>query len=220
MFVLIMLHVPIGVAMGAGGPDRLRHPVRVSALAMSLFGTEPIGILANPDLAVMPLFLLMGSLASRQRAVWRHLQAGLCAGRASARRARLRDHCRLRGIRRGVRLVAGDGRDHGAHRASGNADRAAIRRSIASGCIAAGGTLGMLIPPSIIIVIYGFIAREFVITLFIAALIPAVIAVTRLHPDHPTVWSKSIPPGARRPAPTRGASAAQRRACNPGAPCC
>src|SRR5690606_24227610 len=48
---------------------------------------------------------------------------------------------------------------------------------IATGCIAAGGTLGMLIPPSIIMVIYAVIAREFVITLFIAALIPAVIAV-------------------------------------------
>src|SRR5690606_1588384 len=48
---------------------------------------------------------------------------------------------------------------------------------LASGSIAAGGTLGMIIPPSIVMVIYSFIAREFVITLFIAALIPAVIAV-------------------------------------------
>ena len=65
--------------------------------------------------------------------------------------------------------------------------------TLASGSVAAGGTLGMLIPPSVIMVIYAFLAEQFVITLFIAALIPALIAVAlhfvaiaiylRVHPE-------------------------------------
>ena len=51
---------------------------------------------------------------------------------------------------------------------------------LATGSIAAGGTLGMLIPPSIILVLYGVLTEQFVKTLFVAALIPAVLAVA-LH---------------------------------------
>src|SRR5690606_31125033 len=51
---------------------------------------------------------------------------------------------------------------------------------LATGSIAAGGTLGILIPPSIIMVLYGVLTEQFVLTLFIAAVIPGVIAVS-LH---------------------------------------
>jgi tripartite ATP-independent transporter DctM subunit len=176
MFVLILLHVPIGVAMGLAGL------VGFGILSgfgpgLSLFGTEPIGILANPDLAVVPLFLLMGSLAA---------VSGLSGDIYKLVYA-------LVGHRPGglaYATIAGCA-GFGAVCGSSPATAAAMGRialpemrsrgystQIASGCIAAGGTLGMLIPPSIIIVIYAFIAREFVITLFIAALVPAVIAVT------------------------------------------
>ena len=50
-------------------------------------------------------------------------------------------------------------------------------QTLATGSIAAGGTLGMLIPPSVIMVIYAFLAEQFVITLFVAALVPGIIAV-------------------------------------------
>ena len=50
-------------------------------------------------------------------------------------------------------------------------------QQLATGSIAAGGTLGMLIPPSVIMVIYAFLTEQFVITLFVASLIPAIIAV-------------------------------------------
>jgi tripartite ATP-independent transporter DctM subunit len=64
----------------------------------------------------------------------------------------------------------------------------------AAGTIAAGGTLGILIPPSIVMIVYAVMTEQFIITLFAAALIPAVIAVgfqfvavfiyTRQHPSH------------------------------------
>ena len=49
--------------------------------------------------------------------------------------------------------------------------------SFASGSIASGGTLGMLIPPSVIMVLYGILTEQFVIALFAAAILPGLIAV-------------------------------------------
>lgn len=175
MFVLIILHVPIGVAMGLAGLIGFGI-LSGFGPSLSLFGTEPVGILANPDLAVVPLFLLMGSLAA---------VSGLSSDIYKLVYAWV-------GHRRGglaYATIAGCA-GFGAVCGSSPATAATMGRialpemlqrgyspKIATGCIASGGTLGMLIPPSIIIVIYAFIAREFVITLFIAALIPAVIAV-------------------------------------------
>jgi tripartite ATP-independent transporter DctM subunit len=50
----------------------------------------------------------------------------------------------------------------------------------AAGTVASGGTLGILIPPSSIMVIYAVLSQELIITLYIAALVPALIAIT-LH---------------------------------------
>jgi tripartite ATP-independent transporter DctM subunit len=49
--------------------------------------------------------------------------------------------------------------------------------SLAAGCIAAGGTLGSLVPPSVILVIYAVASQEFIIELFIAAIIPSVLSI-------------------------------------------
>ena len=46
-----------------------------------------------------------------------------------------------------------------------------------TGCVAAAGKCGTLVPPSIILVIYAVLAEEFIIKLFIAAIIPAVLTI-------------------------------------------
>ena len=73
--------------------------------------------------------------------------------------------------------------------------------SLSSGSIAAGGTLGILIPPSVIIVLYAVLSETFILTLFTAALIPAIIAVigymaairiyVALYPDAGPAGSRS-----------------------------
>lgn len=65
--------------------------------------------------------------------------------------------------------------------------------SLATGCIVAGGTLGILVPPSVIMVLYAILTEQSVVALFIAAILPGVLAVcrhfiaisiyTRLYPD-------------------------------------
>jgi len=49
--------------------------------------------------------------------------------------------------------------------------------TLSTGSIAAGGTLGMLIPPSIVVIIYGILTEEFIIALFAAAIIPGILSV-------------------------------------------
>ncbi len=175
MFVLIALHVPIGVAIGAAGV------VGFGILggwgpAFSLIGTEYITVFTNAELAVIPLFLLMGSFAG---------VSGLSSDIYKLAYAFV-------GHRRGGLALAtiGGCAGFGAVCGSSLATAATMGRvalpemlgrgysqTLATGSIAAGGTLGMLIPPSVIMVIYAFLTEQFVITLFVAALIPGLIAV-------------------------------------------
>lgn len=175
MFVLIALHVPIGVAIGVAGVAGFGF-LGGWKPAFSLIGTEYITVFTNAELAVIPLFLLMGSFAG---------VSGLSS-----------DIYRLAyafiGHRRGGLAMAtiGGCAGFGAVCGSSLATAATMGRvalpemlergyspTLASGSVAAGGTLGMLIPPSVVMVIYAFLTEQFVITLFVAALIPGLIAV-------------------------------------------
>ena len=175
MFVLIALHVPIGVAIGIAGVVGFGF-LGGWGPAFSLIGTEYITVFTNAELAVIPLFLLMGSFAG---------VSGLSS-----------DIYRLAyafiGHRKGGLALAtiGGCAGFGAVCGSSLATAATMGRvalpemlqrnyskTLASGSIAAGGTLGMLIPPSVIMVIYAFLTEQFVITLFVAALIPGLIAI-------------------------------------------
>ena len=50
-------------------------------------------------------------------------------------------------------------------------------RSVAAGSIAAGGTLGMIIPPSLVLILYGVLTENSIIALFLAAIVPGCLAV-------------------------------------------
>ena len=64
---------------------------------------------------------------------------------------------------------------------------------LSTGCVAAGGTLGILIPPSVILVIYAILTEQNIAKLFLAAFVPGLLAAlgyiltisiyVRLHPD-------------------------------------
>ena len=191
IFVLIALHVPIGVAMAMAGLVSFAA-LQSLGIGVTLFGSEPAGVMANLDIGVIPLFLLMGGFSSA---------AGLSADIYRLAFA-------LVGHYRGGLAMAtiGGCAGFGAVCGSSVATVATMTRvalpemlerqyspKLATGCIAAGGTLGMLIPPSIIMVLYGFLTEQFVIALFIAAIVPGLITVVlysvaiaiyvRLHPE-------------------------------------
>ena len=175
MFVLIALQVPIGVAMGLAGFVSIWSIVGFEA-AFTLFSTEPSSVMTSADFAVVPLFLLMGSFAGA---------AGLSSDIYRVAYAFL-------GHRRGGLALAtiGGCAGFGAVCGSSIATAATMARialpemlerryhpSLATGCIAAGGTLGILIPPSVIMVLYAILTEQFVVALFVAAILPGILAV-------------------------------------------
>lgn len=175
MFILILMHVPIGVSMGAIGFIGVAIFSGFKP-ALAAIAAETVTAISSVDLAVIPLFLLMGNFASA---------AGISTDMYNLANGLLG---RFRG---GIAMatVGGCGL-FGAVCGSSFATTATfgrvalpemIRRdyapSLATGCIAAGGTLGSLVPPSIILVIYAIMAEQSIIELFIAAIVPAVITI-------------------------------------------
>jgi tripartite ATP-independent transporter DctM subunit len=175
MLLLVVLHVPLGIAMAFVGVGGFGLVVGWEP-AFSLLASEPASTLTNLNLAVIPLFMLMGNLAA---------SAGLANDVYNIAHAFL-------GHRRGglaTATVIGCG-GFGAVCGSGVATTATFGRvalpemlergyapSLASGAIAAGGTLGIIVPPSAIMILYAILTEQFVVELFTAALIPAVMAI-------------------------------------------
>jgi TRAP-type C4-dicarboxylate transport system permease large subunit len=175
MFVLIFLHVPVGIAMGVAGV------VGFALLggfwpALAMMATEASSTFSSLDLATIPLFVLMGSFA----------------GAAGLSEDLYRLAYALVGHRRGGLAMAtvGGCAGFGAVCGSSVATAATFGRAslpsmigrdyapgFAAGTVAAGGTLGILIPPSSIMVIYAVLAQELIITLYVAALLPALLAL-------------------------------------------
>lgn len=204
MFVLILLQVPIGISMMATGIVGFGL-IAGFGPALSILATEPASNIASTDLAVVPLFLLMGSFASA---------GGLSADIYNVAYA-------MMGHRRGglaYATVGGCGL-FGAICGSSPATAATFGRvalpemlkrgyapSFAAGTIAAGGTLGSIVPPSVIMIIYAVVAEQFILALFVAAIIPAIIAIAfhmiaawtyiRINPE-------AGPAGPRLPWPER-----------------
>jgi C4-dicarboxylate transporter, DctM subunit len=174
MLGLMVLRAPIGFAMflvGAVGYSYLSSP-------MAFFGymkTNAYHQFANYTLSVIPLFILMGALAER---------AGIAAALFKAAEGALG---RFRG---GLAMaVIGACTAFGAICGSSVATTATFGRAalpellkykydggFATGTIAVGGTLGILIPPSVILVVYAITTEQNIAKLFQAALIPGLLA--------------------------------------------
>jgi C4-dicarboxylate transporter DctM subunit len=175
LFVLILLQVPIGFAMMVVGVAGFALQSGWQP-ALTLLSSEPSGVLANVDLAAVPLFLLMGTFAS---------VAGFSSDIYRAAAA-------LLGHRRGGLAYAtiGGCAAFGAVCGSSTATAAMFSRAalpemlrhgyssgFSAGTIAAGGTLKCLIPPSIVMILYCIVAKTYVLDLFLAAVLPALLAV-------------------------------------------
>ncbi|WP_121066241.1 TRAP transporter large permease [Chachezhania antarctica] len=176
MLLLIAFHVPIGIAMALAGVVGFYVLTGNLFAAISMFGTETAGAIASPELIIIPMFLLMGSFAGA---------SGLAGDLYRLANA-------LIGHRKGglaIATVAGCG-GFGAACGSSIATTATMARialpemerrnyaqSLSAGSIAAGGTLGSLIPPSSIMLIYAFLTEQFVVELFIAGILPGLLTI-------------------------------------------
>lgn len=173
LLVLIGLRVPIGLALGAVSLIGLMM-VRSTEAALGIFSDLPFEFGANWSLSAVPMFLLMGSVA---------FHTGLTGSLFKA--ARLW----LSGLPGGL-AVATNFASAGFAAASGSslATAAAMGRlaipemlkmrydpALATGVVAAAGTLGSLIPPSILFVLYGWFTETSIGALLLAGLLPGLL---------------------------------------------
>ena len=173
MFVLALLRVPIAFSMAIVGVVGIGL-MRSWPAAFSSTATEILDI-AKYTLAVLPLFVLMGNFVTR----------------AGMSQELYRSAYTFVGHRRGglamstILACAGFGAICGssiattatmARVAMPEMRRFRYRESFAAGAIAAGGTLGILIPPSVIMVIYGIMTEQSIGALFAAGIVPGLLA--------------------------------------------
>ncbi|MBI3372983.1 MAG: TRAP transporter large permease [Betaproteobacteria bacterium] len=173
MLALMFIGVPIGAAMGAVGFLGFAS-VNGWNSALNMLGLAPYSAVASYVLSVVPLFVLMGHLAN---------EAGIGQELYSTANTWL-------GHRRGGLAMATVAACAGFAAISGSSVATAatmttvalpeMRRmgydpSLSTGSVAAGGTLGILIPPSVIFLIYGFMAEQSIGKLFLAGILPGIL---------------------------------------------
>jgi len=205
IIALVLLRVPIGLALAAVAILGLYLLVGFD-IALSMLRILPFDFVSNWDLSAIPMFLLMGAIAHQSgmtarlfeaaRLWFGRLPGGLavatnfaCAGFAAASGSSLATAMAI------GRITIPEMRRHG------------YDPGLATGVVACAGTLGILIPPSIIMVIYGIFVEASVAQLFIAGVIPGLLtaavyagqimirclwnpALAPVLDEHPTVAQK------------------------------
>ncbi|PWK60796.1 TRAP transporter large permease [Aminobacter sp. AP02] len=175
MLLLCALRVPIGLAMGSAGMVGFGL-LTGFAPAFKLVSHSVITTFSDYTMGLIPLFVLMGAVvvASGISAnMFRAAQAwfgGFRGGLATATIAACGGFAAICGSSAATaatmtRIGLPEMRKYG------YSDR------LATGVIAAGGTLGILIPPSIALAIYGLITQQSIGLLFMAAIVPGLFAV-------------------------------------------
>lgn len=205
LLFLMSIRVPIALAMilcGATG----YYLISGMPSLLGYLGTAPVAKFSSYDLSVVPLFLLMGELATRSgitselfRAcnTWVGRQKG---GLAIASVA----GCAAFGAICGSSLATAS--------TMGKVALPEMKRlkysgSLSAGALAAGGTLGILIPPSMVLIIFAVLTEQNITKMFMAAFIPGILAAlgyiaaiaiyVRLYPEsgprgEKTSWSQKL----------------------------
>ena len=172
---LVFIRMPIALAMIGVGVAGSWMVIGTPMMTLNQLKTLTYGTFSNYSFSIIPLFLLMGQFATL---------SGMSAALFRAAEGFL-------GHRKGgvamsaVGACAGFGAICGSSLATaatmGQVALPELKRygypgSLATGALAAGGTLGILIPPSVILVIYAILAEQNIEKLFVAALIPGILA--------------------------------------------
>jgi tripartite ATP-independent transporter DctM subunit len=174
MLLLIAVRMPIGLSMLVVGALGFVHLSSWGAF-FAYMKTNTYHQFANYTLSVIPLFILMGALAERSGLS----QALFRAAEAFA--GRLRGGLAMAVIWACTAFGAICGSSVATTATFGRAALPELQRykydgGFATGTIAVGGTLGILIPPSVILVVYAITTEQNIAKLFKAALIPGLIA--------------------------------------------
>src|ERR1700753_3221915 len=176
LFVLMLLRVPVGMAMGLVGVSGFAYLVNGDA-ALKIIGHTSMRTVTDYTFGVIPMFLLMGAFVTNSgmsRELFRaansfvgHFRGGLgiativaCGGAAAISGSSVATAATFSTV------------------AYPEMRRFKYPQSFATGVIAAGGTLGAMFPPSIVLAGYGLITPQDIGKLFMAGILPGLLAVS------------------------------------------
>jgi tripartite ATP-independent transporter DctM subunit len=173
---LIALRVPIGVALGVVSFFGIAAILNMTA-AWGIVTAVPFNFVGDWNLTAIPMFLLMGYVAS---------STGLSRGLFRAMRialSRLPGGLAVASVGACALLSAASGSSVATSSAFARIATPEMLRyrydpGLASGVVAAAGTLGSMIPPSILMVLYGYVAEISIAKLFMAGFLPGLLTAT------------------------------------------
>jgi tripartite ATP-independent transporter DctM subunit len=174
LFGLMLLRVPVGMAMGLVGVAGFGY-LTGAGPALKLVGQTSMRTVTDYTFGVIPMFLLMGAFVTTSgmsRELFRaahtflgHLRGGLgiatvaaCGGFAAISGSSVATAATFSTV------AYPEMRRHG------------YPQSFATGVIAAGGTLGAMLPPSTVLAVYGIITEQDIGKLFVAGILPGLLA--------------------------------------------
>lgn len=191
LFALMLLRVPVGMAMGLVGITGYSW-IAGAGPALKLVGQTSMRTVTDYTFGVIPMFMLMGAFVSvsgvsrelfkAANAMIGHLRGGLgvatvlaCGGFAAISGSSVATAATFSGV------------------AYPEMRRFGYPQSFSTGVIAAGGTLGAMLPPSTVLAVYAILTQQDIGKLFMAGIIPGAIAmllyvttvmiIVRVRPD-------------------------------------
>lgn len=198
LFTMIFLRVPVGIAMGLVGLGGFAAIISIDP-ALATLASSPIRTVTNYNLSLIPMFILMGVFATAtgmSRELFRVGQAWLGRYKGGMAMSTL-------AACGGFAAICGSSVATAATMtkvALPEMQRQGYSNSLAAGVIASGGTLGILIPPSVVLVLYGFLTEQDIGKLLVAGIIPGILAIlVQVAVILIIAWRKpeSMPPGER-----------------------
>ncbi|MCA0206845.1 TRAP transporter large permease [Pararhodobacter sp.] len=193
LFGMMALRVPIGIAMGLVGVFGFAA-IRGIGPALNLLASSPIRVITDFNLTLVSFFILMGIFATNSGISKELFRAG------NAWLGPFRGGLGLSTIAAcgGFAAICGSSVATAATMtkiALPEMRRYGYREDAATGVIAAGGTLGILIPPSVVMVVYAYITETDVGKLFIAGIVPGLLAIAMYMAALLIGHRKSLPAG-------------------------
>lgn len=205
LLALIFLRIPIGLAMLLCGLIGMWLVTGSTVPMLSKLKSETFSTFSSYSLSIIPLFLLMGQFASlggMSQSLFKAAQTWLGHRRGGIAMAAI-------GACAGFGAICGSSLATAATMAQvalPELRRYGYSGALATGTLAAGGTLGILIPPSVVLVIYAILAEQNIAKLFLAAFVPGILAAigymiaisiyVRLNPES-AGSSERVPYGKR-----------------------
>ena len=194
LFAMMFLRVPVGIAMGLVGIGGFAGVVGWKP-ALSQLANSPLRTITDFNLSLIPFFVLMGVLATNSgmsSELFRTGQKWLGSFKGGMALSTI-------GACAGFAAICGSSVATAATMtkvALPEMKREGYPDEVSTGVIAAGGTLGILIPPSVVLAVYGFITEQDVGKLFIAGVIPGLLAIFMYMGAVRIAYGRRLPRGA------------------------